>query len=137
MVNHCHCGFLKPDQSLLADMRNCLPAQQYKEKLAKKVPTDHDDLERKKAADSITAKADLKLEVIAFKKAFKERAAKEKEAAKAGGSGTNRNKKRPAKKAPVAKESNRNKKQKLGFMDALGLDLIEVDEVDAVVAVDE
>ncbi len=123
MVTHCHCGFLKPDQSLLADMRNCLPAQQYKEKLAKKVPTDHDDLERKKAADSVTAKTDLKMEVIALKKAFKERAAKEKEAVTAGGSGKNRKKKRPSKKAPVAKESNPNKKKKLDFMD---WDFIEV-----------
>ena len=71
VVTHCHCGFLKPDQSLLADMRSCLPAQQYKEKLAKKVPVDHEDLQRKKDADSVSAKADLKLEVVKFKKAFK------------------------------------------------------------------
>ena len=61
-------------------MRNCVPAQQYREKLAKKVPTNHDDLERKKAADSIKAKEDLKNEVIEFKKTTKEKAAKEKNA---------------------------------------------------------
>ena len=61
-------------------MRNCVPAQQYREKLAEKVPTNHDDLERKKAADLIKAKEDLKNEVIQFKKAVKGKAAIEKNA---------------------------------------------------------
>ena len=109
---------MKPDQSVLDDMRNCLPAQQYKEKLAKKVPTDHDDLERKKAADSIKAKEDLKNEVIEFKKTFKEKAAKEKNAsAVTVGVSEKNSKKRSSKKAPVEKESNPNKRKKLMFID--------------------
>ena len=118
VINHCHCGFLKPDKSVLDDMRNCVPAQQYREKLAKKVPTDHDDLERKKAADSIKAKEDLKNEVIEFKKTFKEKAAKEKNAsAVTVGVSEKNSKKHSSKKAPVEKESNPNKRKKLMFID--------------------
>ena len=59
VVNHCHCGFLKPGPSVIADMRACVPAQRHREKVANKVSLNLEDLEHNKTADIRRAKDDL------------------------------------------------------------------------------